>query len=165
MIKIIAAMTYDRVIGQNGKMPWRLKDEIKHFKELTTGGTVIMGRNTWESIGSRPLKNRQNIVLTRTFIMDNINSCCAVSSVGEALDKASNDSVWIIGGGEIYKEFMPLADELHISWINKQVSGSTYFPEFRHRVDIDWWYSRSSRKSNENFTYVVYDREPRGVDE
>jgi dihydrofolate reductase len=155
-------MTWDRVIGRGNKIPWRIKSDLKHFKELTTDHSIIMGRNTWESLGSRPLKNRHNIVLTRSYIVDNISECCAVSSIEEALDKVCGDDVWVIGGAEVYRQFLPIADELHISWIKNQVGGDVYFPEFRNSVGSTWFYNRSDNKDMGEFIYTVYDRKQRG---
>lgn len=135
MIKIIAAMTPKRVIGNKGKLPWMSKDvpgELKWFQEVTLGHTVIMGRSTWESLPPkfRPLSGRYNIVVSRTMSAPPL-SVIVARSLKDALRLAyAGKDVWIIGGAQMYGEALANADELYLTFIDKEFGGDTYFPEF-----------------------------------
>lgn len=129
-IAMIAAMAKNRVIGLDNDMPWRLPDDLKFFKKTTTGKPVIMGRKTFESIGSRPLPNRPNLVISRQadFIAE---GAAVFSSVEDAI--ASMDSVEeviIMGGGQLYKQMLPQADKLYLTLINADIDGDTFFPDW-----------------------------------
>lgn len=129
-IALIAAMGRNRVIGKDNQMPWHMPADLKHFKSVTMGKPVIMGRKTFESIG-RPLPGRTNIVITRdaSYQADGIS---VVSSPEQALELAKplTDEVMIIGGGQIYKHFMPMATDLHLTFIDAAPEGDAYFPEW-----------------------------------
>ena len=131
-LSIIVAMTRNRVIGKDGKLPWDILDERRLFSRITRGNTVIMGRKTYESIG-HPLKGRENIVVSRTLpetegllVARNLEDALAMASL-------SSRSIFSIGGEQIYSETLPLADSLLISYIKKDYEGDTYFPEFDPR--------------------------------
>lgn len=137
-IKIIAAIGKNNELGKDGDLPaWTLATDMKRFKELTTGGVVVMGRKTFESFAkfnkngvAKPLPNRTNVVVTRdkTWQSDGVTVC---NSVEEVLEKfKESDTLWIIGGGEIYKQFLDRADELHITHVDTEVEADTFFPEF-----------------------------------
>lgn len=123
MINIIVAASLNNVIGKDNKLLWRQSADLKRFKELTTGKTVVMGRKTYDSIG-KPLPNRRNIVITRQSI--EIPGCELVNSLEEAL-KLDNE-IFIIGGGEIYQKSIILADKIFFTLIQTEVEGDTYFP-------------------------------------
>ena len=128
-ISMIAAMTVNRVIGKDNKMPWHLPEDLKHFKASTMGKPIVMGRKTFESIG-RPLPGRHNIVITRQsdFTADGIT---VVASFEEAQKAAGEvEELAVIGGGQLYKQVLPLADKLYLTLINIDVEGDTYFPEW-----------------------------------
>jgi dihydrofolate reductase len=128
-ISIIAAVAANRVIGRQGKIPWKIPGEQKLFKKITFGHAVIMGRRTYESIG-RPLPGRLNIIVTR-----NRNYLAAGCSVVHDLPGALNscpqdeDEAFICGGGQLYHEALPLADRIYLTVIQKEIPGDTYFPE------------------------------------
>lgn len=127
MISIISAMTRSGVIGKGNALPWNIPDELKNFKRLTQGSTVIMGKRTFESIG-RPLPNRNNIVLVEQgWQAVGVMSC---HSVDEALEKARSyeNEIFIIGGAYTYAQFLPLADRLLISYIKQDYEGDVFFP-------------------------------------
>lgn len=128
MISLIVAYTKNRVIGNNGKIPWNLKNEKKRFKELTTGNVVIMGRKTYEEIG-RPLPNRTNIVISTTKNFD-CENCTTVKSLEEALDICKGEDVYISGGAGIYKAVLPFVEKMYITEIDTIIEGDTYFPNF-----------------------------------
>jgi len=123
MINIIAAVSRNNVIGINNTIPWKIKEDMKMFKTLTTNNTIIMGRKTFESIG-KPLPNRKNIVITSS----KINDVITYSSLKEALNNCLNEEIFLIGGSKIYEEGMNYADKLYITLVNKSIDGDTYFP-------------------------------------
>ena len=123
MINIIVAASLNNVIGKDNKLLWRQSADLKRFKELTTGKTVVMGRKTYESIG-KPLPNRRNIVITRQSI--EIPGCEVINSLEEALKIDSE--IFILGGGEIYQKSIILADKIFLTLIETEIEGDTYFP-------------------------------------
>ncbi len=127
MISLIVAASTNHVIGLQGELPWRLSDDLRHFKEVTMGKPIIMGRKTWDSIG-RPLPGRQNIVITRQEDF-NAAGCDVVGSVDEALAVAGDTAeVMVIGGSEVYALFLPTADRLYVTRVHADVKGDAYFP-------------------------------------
>ncbi|MBP2018386.1 dihydrofolate reductase [Symbiobacterium terraclitae] len=124
MIILIAAMDRNRVIGRDGRMPWRLPAEMRHFRRTTMGHVVVMGRRTYESIGG-PLKGRTNIVLTRDRSF-RAPGCEVRHSVAEVL--ADPRPLFVIGGAELYRQFLPHADEMILTRIDHEFQGDTFFP-------------------------------------
>ena len=127
MISLIVAASINNVIGVQGQLPWRLSGDLKRFKALTMGKPIVMGRRTWESIG-RALPGRQNIVVTRQtgFRAD---GCDVVASTEAAIDAAGDaEEVMIIGGGEIYRQFLPLADRIYLTRVKVELQGDADFP-------------------------------------
>lgn len=119
MIRMIAAVSSNGVIGVDGTLPFYYPEDLKHFKQCTLNCTVIMGRKTYQSIG-KPLPNRRNIVLTSQFI-DNVETA---KSLEEALNRCSQDNVWIIGGESVYREGMKYADEIYLTQIPDIIEGT-----------------------------------------
>src|SRR6185437_14278417 len=119
-ISLIAALAENRVIGMQNRLPWRLPADLRRFRELTRGHAVIMGRKTYESVG-RLLPDRQNIILTRQRGW-NVPGALIVSTVDQALaaSVAGEREVFVIGGGEIYREFLSHADRLYLTWVDAQ---------------------------------------------
>jgi dihydrofolate reductase len=153
---IIAAMTRDRVIGKDNAMPWHIPEEFKHFKKITTGHTLIMGRKTFESLGG-PLPRRNTIVVSRSFSeeTEGIDVCRTLS---EAVEKAKSygKKIFIAGGAAIYRQALPLADKLYLSYIKKDYDGDTYFPEFE---ESEW--EVTEEEDHPEFVFVVYERKKR----
>lgn len=138
---VVAVAGKKRVIGKKGSLPWYIPDELKRFKEITMGHPIIMGRKTHESIG-RVLPGRTNIVIT-THPDYQAPGCIIVHSLDEALQKTKNAAeVFVIGGGEIYKQALPLADKLYLTYIDKEIEGDVFFPDysdFKKKVyESDW---------------------------
>ncbi|MDC1311378.1 dihydrofolate reductase [Burkholderiales bacterium] len=157
-ITIIVAQAKNRTIGVKGTLPWHLSADLKRFKQLTTGNTVIMGRKTWDSIG-KSLPNRKNIVITRNsdLILEDAQT---VTSLEAALHAAPNDSEkFIIGGAEIYNLAMSIVDTIEMTLIHEDVSGDTYFPLVNSNV---WKESKRSEhqdcKSDLNYSFITYKR-------
>jgi dihydrofolate reductase len=159
MISIIVAVSDDWGIGKNNELLWNIPSDMKRFKRLTLGNTLIMGKKTWESLPVRPLKGRKNIVLTDDP-MECIDCSVTAYSIEDALSKCGKEEVFIIGGGSIYRQFMPLADRLYITHIHKSVPADTYFPV----IDKKEWEAVEKEDGNpaENngiqFTYITYIR-------
>lgn len=127
-ISLVAAMAHDRVIGKDNQMPWHIPAELKYFKELTMGKPVIMGRRTFESIG-RPLPGRHNIVLTSSDRLP--STVTVVRSIEQSLRAAGDvEEVCVIGGGDIYRQFLPQATRLYLTAIDLAVEGDTRFPDY-----------------------------------
>jgi dihydrofolate reductase len=132
IVSIVVAIGQNNAIGKDNKLLWHLPKDLKHFKEITTGGTVIMGRKTYDSVG-RPLPNRRNIIVTRQQI--EIAGCEVVNSVEAALDLCRDETeVFIVGGAEIYKLAMPLTDKIFLTIVHENFDADTYFPEIKEDV-------------------------------
>lgn len=128
-ISIIAAVAKNGIIGKTNALPWHLPADLKRFKELTTGKPIIMGRKTYESIG-RPLPNRTNIVITSDKNLK-IEGCVVVGSPDEAIEAAKGaEEVMIIGGGEIYRQFLPKVSRMYLTEVDTEIEGDVFFPEF-----------------------------------
>lgn len=128
-ISMIAAMAQQRVIGLNNQMPWHLPADLQHFKKVTLGKPVVMGRKTFESIG-RPLPGRRNIVISRQVPTTN-SAVEWVNSIEQALALLSEQpEVMIIGGAEIYRQCLPIATRLYITEIELAPAGDAYFPDY-----------------------------------
>ncbi len=153
MISIIVATSKNGVIGDSNKLIWHLPEDLKRFKSLTTGHPIIMGRKTYESIG-RPLPNRRNIVITRNSDWS-VDGCEIVNSLEEAILITGGDC-FIIGGGEIYKKSIDIADRIYLTLIDKEFEGDTTFP----KIDDRWFVSEREEMSNGeyNWEFIQYDR-------
>lgn len=127
MIHIIAAVAENGVIGAEGKIPWDIPEDLQHFKELTMGHTIVMGRRTYESIG-RALPGRQNIIVSST--LTGAEGCAVVTSLQQALESREREDVFIIGGARLYAEALPLADVLDLTLVHAAPEGDTFFPAF-----------------------------------
>jgi dihydrofolate reductase len=134
MISIIVAVSSNNVIGAERALPWNLPEDLQRFKKITMGKPMIMGRETFESIG-RPLPGRKNIVLSRQDDLE-IEGCEVVNTIEKALAAAGDaEEVMIIGGGEIYRQFLPMADRIYLTRVQAEVEGDTRFPE----LDMTEW--------------------------
>lgn len=141
-IAMIAAMAADRVIGKDNKMPWHMPADLQHFKAVTLGKPVVMGRKTFESIG-KPLPGRRNLVLSRTKPQD-IAGVEWINSVDEALALlAGAPEIMIIGGAELYRQCLPIADRLYLTLIDAQLDGDTHFPDY----SANEWQTVSEQRS------------------
>jgi dihydrofolate reductase len=131
LVSLIAAVATNRVIGREGKIPWRVPADIAYFKRVTMGHSLIMGRKTFQAIG-KPLPGRRNIVLTRDPSYQ-ASGCMTARSLEEALGHATGDEVFVIGGAEVYALFLPRADRLYITHVDRAVTGDELFPAFDER--------------------------------
>lgn len=132
-LAIIAALDRNRLIGRQNRMPWHIPEDLAWFREKTLDHTVIMGKNTWRSLG-RALDRRTNVVLTRDadFHVPGVIVC---RSIGECLDLCVAEQCFVIGGAQVFRQFLPHAQKMFITWIDHEFEGDTHFPEF----DPDDW--------------------------
>ena len=128
MLALIVAYDKNRVIGKDGKIPWKIEGEQQRFRDLTLGNVVIMGRRTYEEIG-RPLPGRTTIVISKTAEFRGEN-CYTAHSLAEAIKLAGNKDIFISGGAALYAEALPLCEKLYITEIDAEFEGDTYFPCF-----------------------------------
>lgn len=141
-IEIVVALAENYVIGKNKQIPWHLSEDLKHFKELTTGQTVVMGRRTFESIG-KPLPNRTNIVVSSNSNLKK-QGVIVVSNFTEAMLNCETEKLMVIGGQRLYEEALPLARTLHLTRILCRFDGDTVFPD---------WHSYPFVKVNQSETF------------
>ena len=133
-ISIVCAMSKNYVLGNNNQLPWHLPADLRHFKEITLGKPVIMGRKTYDSIG-KPLPNRRNIVISRDPNLI-IPGCEIVHSLDTAIQLAGNEQeIMIIGGGNIFMQTLPLAQRMYLTIINQDFVGDAYFPQWN---ETEW---------------------------
>jgi dihydrofolate reductase len=160
MISIIVAIAENYAIGKNNDLLWHIPEDLKRFKRLTTGHTVIMGKKTYESLPRRPLPNRVNIVITDDT-NDLFDQCVMAFSIEDALKKMNpSDENFIIGGASVYNQFLPFSDRLYITWVYKSFDGDVFFPE----IDFSEWSLVSSEdipasgKNDFSYSNRIYDR-------
>lgn len=143
-ISLIVAMARNRVIGANGGLPWHLSSDLRRFKALTMGHHILMGRKTFESIG-RVLPGRASVVITRNPRW-RAEGVVVASSLADALSKAGgDDEVFVIGGEQVFREALPVADRIYLTRIERNFAGDTFFPEF----DASAWTTLSSEESGD----------------
>lgn len=155
MIAIIVALARNNVIGKANSMPWYYPEDLKYFRNLTTGKTILMGRKTFESIIARngkPLPNRKHLVVTRNpdFSYPGVE---VIQDLPEFLKAERAEEVFVIGGGEIYKTALPYAHRLYITHINHDYPGDVYFPEIDYTQ-----YTLLSENTISELTFAVYER-------
>lgn len=157
-ISIICGLAHDRAIGNNNQLLWHIPEDLKHFKEITTGHPIIMGQKTYESIG-RPLPNRTNIVLSQDSSLQ-IDGCIVCGSIDQAIVAASEhdqNEIFIIGGGSIYKQTIDLADKLYLTIVDGTYEADTFFPDYSEftKVIIE---SETFESNNIKFKFVELER-------
>ncbi len=168
-LSIIAAVDLNNAIGKDNKLPWRLPADLANFKALTTGKLIIMGRKTWESLGSKPLPNRTSLVLSRNAdeMEDDVLWAKSVSEVLKFAmngvgDEAFPSEVFVIGGAEIYHQFMPYADAIYLSRVNLKVEGAdAFFPVIDRdvfRQDLSLRYTQDKEKNTHEWYYQIWNR-------
>ena len=157
-ITIIAAVARNRAIGKDNKLIYRLPDDMKHFKALTTGHTVIMGRKTFESLPKGALPNRRNIVLSRSESV--FDGCYCYSSIDEALSHCSSDEdIYIMGGAEVYAQTIDKADRLCLTEVDDVPEvADAFFPEYTNWKEIEREEHKADEKHVYNFAFVDYVR-------
>ena len=127
-IHLIWAQDENGGIGKDGKLPWHISEDLKNFKKLTSGSTILMGRKTWESLPVKPLPGRRNIVLSSKVLSD-VECYTSVEECIEKLNDDGTEKIFVIGGSTVYRNFIHRADEFHITQVNEMIQGiDTYFP-------------------------------------
>ena len=159
IISIIVAAATNNVIGRDNTLIWHIPDDLKHFKKVTMGKPIIMGRKSYESIG-RPLPGRRNIVISRSAGTPvNENGPFFVPSIEAAIEDAYTtgaDEIFIIGGGEIYKQCLPMAQRLYLTRVEKEYEGDTYFPTLNAH---EWsTISKEHHEGDPAYTFYVLER-------
>ena len=155
-ISLVVAVSQNNIIGREGSVPWHLPEDLTHFRELTTGHSIIMGRRTYETIG-KALKKRKNIVLSRRTEYE-AAGCFVAHTLEEALEIAGgDDEVFIIGGGEIYRQTLPIAHRVYLTHIHRNFKGDATFPQ----LDDTWQLVHrrdSSDKIDLPYSICIYQR-------
>ncbi|HKJ43656.1 MAG TPA: dihydrofolate reductase [Sunxiuqinia sp.] len=158
-ISIIVAIAQNFAIGKNNDLLFHLPNDLKHFKEITSGHTIIMGRNTLLSLPKWPLPNRRHIVITDKPD-DHFDGCETVFSIDEAVEKVKHeDEAFIIGGGMIYRQFYPMAGKLYLTLVRKDFDADVYFPEIKYNeweeINREDFYDE---KNDFNYSYLTLKR-------
>lgn len=159
-ISIIVAIAENNAIGKDNKLLWHISDDLKRFKRLTTGKTVIMGKNTFYSLPIRPLPNRTNIVIT-DIQGERIEGCLMAYSIDDAINKCKpSEENFVIGGGSIYRQFLPIADKLYITKVHQNFDADCFFDDINQKE----WELISEENCNTDiqndftYSYMVYKR-------
>ncbi len=157
-ITLIAAAAENNALGKDNDLVWHLPDDFKRFKAITSGHFIVMGRKTFESF-PKPLPNRTHIIITRQKEYQVPEGCLVATSIEEALQLCpQNEEVFIIGGGEIYKQSISLADKIELTRVHTEVEADTFFP----KIDQNNWkileeeYHPKDEKHKFDFTYLTY---------
>ncbi len=151
-LAIIVAIGSNRVIGINGALPWHIADDLRRFKRLTTGHAVLMGRKTYESIG-KPLVNRRNVVIT-TKQIPGVETYASVDAALTAL--ANQEKVFVIGGGQIYGQLLEKADQLYLTFVDREIEGDTLFPPYERLLETK--FRLTYKEEHDGFVFADYER-------
>lgn len=159
-ISIIVAVAQNNAIGKDNKLLWHISEDLKRFKRITGGNTVIMGKNTFFSLPVRPLPNRTNIVIT-DIPGEKIDNCVMAYSIEDAILKCDNSNEnFIIGGGSVYMQFLPVADKLYLTKVNKDFEADVFFPE----INLNEWKlitkedCNSDTQNDFTYSFLIYEK-------
>lgn len=161
MIFMIAAVAENNVIGNKNSIPWHLPEDFKYFKEKTLGKTIVMGLNTFNSIGGKPLPERKHIILNNDLNYVAPENCQVAHSIEEAQELIKNEpEVFICGGASIYKQFLPLAQKLYITEVHATPEGDTFFPEIDLKEWNETWREdhKADEKNKHDYSFVILER-------
>jgi dihydrofolate reductase len=157
IISIIVAIADNNAIGKDNQLLWHISEDLKRFKKLTSGHTIVMGKLTYYSLPKRPLPNRRNVVITDVQ-GEEIEGCVMAYSIEDAIQKMEPGTEnFIIGGGSVYRQFLPLSDKLYLTRVHKHFEADTFFTE----IDMSEWNTVSSMRSKENdldYTFIDLER-------
>jgi dihydrofolate reductase len=158
MITIIAAAGENNSLGKDNDLVWHLPDDFKRFKELTSGNYILMGRKTFETF-PKPLPNRNHLIITRQDNYSVPENCFVFDTIQSAIDFTDNQDIWIIGGGEIYKQSMEIADRIELTRVHSEFEADTFFPEIGEEWKlVSEEYHPVDDRHKYDFTYLIYDR-------
>ncbi len=159
-LSIIVAIANNNAIGKDNQLLWHLSEDLKRFKQLTTHHTIVMGKNTFESLPIRPLPNRRSVVIT-DIVDEKIDGCIMAYSIEDAINLCESDKEnFIIGGGSVYRQFMPIADKLYLTKVHKDFEADTFYPD----IDFSDWEIVENQeniiddKSGLLYSYLIYKR-------
>ena len=159
-ISIIVAIAKNYAIGKDNELLWHISEDLRRFKRITSGHQVIMGKKTYESLPVRPLKNRTNIVITDDP-NEMFEGCVTVNSIDQALDHCNDrEESFVIGGGSVYRQFLPFVNKLYLTWVEKEFDADTFFPE----IDFSEWKlvekeEHFSESPNDfSYTFLIYEK-------
>ncbi|RZK47845.1 MAG: dihydrofolate reductase [Pedobacter sp.] len=158
-ISIVVAISQNNAIGKNNQLLWHLPADLKHFKEITSGNCIIMGRKTYDSIG-RPLPNRRNVVITRNAALK-IENVEVVTSLEDAISLCENEQeIFIIGGAEIYKEALALTDTIYLTTVHQDYDADAFFPEIKCEdwLEINSESHEADEKNKVDYTFSTLKR-------
>ena len=152
-LSLVVAVSKNLCIGKDNQLPWHIPEDLRHFKDLTIGKTVVMGRKTWESLPARfrPLPGRTNVVVTHQQDYQVPEGVHVAHSLDDALKVHPDKELMVIGGAQLFKETLPLADTLYITYVEKNVDGDAFFPE----IDLSIW-KEIKREDHQGFSFVSY---------
>ena len=159
-VSIIVAVAENYAIGKDNDLLWHISDDLKRFKKITSGHKIIMGKNTYLSLPVRPLPNRTSIVITDDPT-DHYEGCVMAYSIEDAIGKCDNEEeCFVIGGGSVYEQFMPLADKLYITRVHKSYEADTFFPAISEE---EWELTEQEDHTDEKnnglkFSFQIYKR-------
>lgn len=155
IVSAIVAVSRNGVIGRDGRLPWTYPEDLKHFKQVTLGHTLVMGRKTWDSLG-RPLPGRRTIVLTRNaelVLPEGVLRCVELGEAVRLAAEAGETELFVIGGGDVYARALPRCDRLYLTRIEREVEGDTRFPSW----DPAEW-RETERRAEGELTFLTYER-------
>jgi dihydrofolate reductase len=159
-ISIIVAIARDNGIGKDNKLLWHIPADLKRFRQITTGHTVIMGKNTFLSLPGGPLKNRRNLVISDNR-SDRFEGCEMVFSIEEAIDRCDeNKENFVIGGASVYRQFLPLASKLYLTRIHKTLEADTFFPDIlpEEWIEISREIPENDGEHDFSYDFIVFQR-------
>jgi dihydrofolate reductase len=160
MISIIVAVSEDWGIGKDNELLWHISEDLKRFKRLTLGKTILMGKKTWDSLPRKPLPGRKNIVLTD--VPDECIDCSVTAySIDDALSKCDpGEEIFVIGGGSVYRQFMDIADRLYITHVHRKAEADVYFPEIDRGIwrVVETEDFKTDDAEGISYTYSIYER-------
>ncbi len=156
MINLIAAIAPDNVIGDNNNLPWYYPEDLKRFRQITQGHTVLMGRKTYHSIIKhlgKPLPNRKSVVVTRQVSLSVPEEVTVLHNLQQALEMFGQDNLFVLGGADIFRQVLPVVEKAYITHIHKKYAGDIHFPE------VDWseW-KKIESEQKEDLTFATYQR-------
>ena len=157
-VSIIVAAAENGIIGKDGDMPWRLSADLKNFKRITMGSTIIMGRKTWDSI-QRLLPGRSTVIITRRTDFK-VEGAIVVGSIEAALSATEDESPFVVGGAEIYRLAMPFVSRIYLTRIHAEIEGDTVMPE----IDFSTWNRlesvshRADEKNSHDYSFEIYEK-------
>lgn len=161
MISMIAALAENRVIGNKNTIPWHMPADFKYFKETTLGKTIVMGLNTFNSIGGKPLPNRKHIILTNDLSFVPPENCVVAHSIEEVVEMGKDvPELMICGGASVYKQFLPLSQKLYLTYVHANPEGDTFFPEVNMSEWKEIWREdhKADDKNKYDYSFVILER-------